>query len=47
MKYTILLYETEADFNARRAEPRDEKYWGAYRQVRSKFARTCRIRNLE
>ena len=31
MKYTILLYETEADFKARRAEPKDEKYWGAYR----------------
>ena len=31
MKYTILLYETEADFAARKAVPRDEKYWGAYR----------------
>jgi hypothetical protein len=31
MKYTILLYETEADFKARRDEPPNEAYWGAYR----------------
>jgi hypothetical protein len=30
MKYTILLFESEADFRARRAQPRDDKYWGAY-----------------
>src|SRR5712691_7119442 len=27
MKYTILLYETETDFKARRDEPRNEAYW--------------------
>ena len=31
MKYTILLYETEADFSARRDNPPNEAYWGAYR----------------
>lgn len=30
MKYTILLFESEADFKARRDEPRNETYWGAY-----------------
>jgi hypothetical protein len=30
MKYTILLYETKADFDARRDEPRNAAYWGAY-----------------
>jgi hypothetical protein len=31
MKYTILVYESDADFKAGRAEPHDGKYWGAYR----------------
>ncbi len=31
MKYTILIYETEADFAARTDEQRKGAYWGAYR----------------
>jgi len=31
MKYTILIYETPADFAARTDERRKEAYWGAYR----------------
>ena len=31
MKYTILIYETEADFTSRTDAGRKEAYWGAYR----------------
>jgi len=31
MKYTILIYESEADFSARTGGPRKEAYWGSYR----------------
>ena len=31
MKYTILIYETEADFGSRTDERRKAAYWGAYR----------------
>ena len=31
MKYTILVYETEAAFSSRADERRKEAYWGAYR----------------
>jgi hypothetical protein len=31
MKYTVLIYETEADFSARADAGRREVYWGAYR----------------
>jgi hypothetical protein len=31
MKYTILIYETEADFSARTDGKRKDAYWGAYR----------------
>ena len=31
MKYTILIYENEADFATRSDEKRKEAYWGAYR----------------
>ena len=31
MKYTILIYETEAEFSARTDDKRKEAYWGAYR----------------
>jgi len=31
MKFTILLYESEADFTARRDDPQNSAYWGAYR----------------
>ena len=31
MKYTILIYETEADFGARTDGARKNAYWGAYR----------------
>jgi hypothetical protein len=31
MKYTILIYENEADFHSRTDERRKEAYWGAYR----------------
>lgn len=31
MKYTILIYETEADFGARTDPKRKDAYWGAYR----------------
>jgi len=31
MKYTILIYETEADFGARTDAARKTAYWGAYR----------------
>ena len=31
MKYTILVYETEAAFSSRTDERRREGYWGAYR----------------
>lgn len=31
MKYTILVYETEADLNARSDAKRKDAYWGAYR----------------
>src|SRR5262249_32100372 len=31
MKYTVLIYESEADFNARTDEVRKGAYWGAYR----------------
>ena len=31
MKYTILIYESDADFSARTDESRKAAYWGAYR----------------
>jgi hypothetical protein len=31
MKYTILIYENEAEFRSRTDERRKEAYWGAYR----------------
>jgi hypothetical protein len=31
MKYTIVIYENEADFHSRTDERRKEAYWGAYR----------------
>jgi hypothetical protein len=31
MKYTILIYETAADFSARSDGTRKDAYWGAYR----------------
>jgi len=31
VKYTVLIYETEADFSARGDAQRRETYWGAYR----------------
>jgi len=31
MKYTILIYESEADFSARTDDRRKGAYWGAYR----------------
>ena len=31
MKYTILVYENEADFSARTDDRRKAAYWGAYR----------------
>jgi hypothetical protein len=31
MKYTILIYENDADFRTRTDERRQEAYWGAYR----------------
>lgn len=31
MKYTILIYESEADFGARTDAGRKDAYWGAYR----------------
>jgi hypothetical protein len=31
MKYTILIYETAADFTTRTDERRKDAYWGAYR----------------
>jgi hypothetical protein len=31
MKYTVLVYESEADFNARTDATRKDAYWGAYR----------------
>jgi len=31
MKYTVLVYESEADFGARTDPARKEAYWGAYR----------------
>ncbi len=31
MKYTILIYESEADFAARTDGKRRDAYWGAYR----------------
>jgi hypothetical protein len=31
MQFTILVYETEADFSARADERRKDAYWGAYR----------------
>lgn len=31
MKYTLLVYETQADFIARADEARKSSYWGAYR----------------
>ncbi len=31
MKYTILIYENEADFSARTDDRRKDAYWGAYR----------------
>jgi hypothetical protein len=31
MKYTVLIYENEADFRARTDEREKEAYWGAYR----------------
>ena len=30
MKYTILIYESEAEFSARNDERRKDAYWGAY-----------------
>jgi hypothetical protein len=32
MRYTILLFESETDFRTRRAQARDQEYWGAYRE---------------
>jgi len=31
MKYTILIYESEADFSARTDGAREDAYWGSYR----------------
>lgn len=31
MKYTVLIYESEADFGARTDPKRKDAYWGAYR----------------
>ena len=31
MKYTILIYETPAEFSARTDDTRKDAYWGAYR----------------
>jgi hypothetical protein len=31
MKYTVLIYESEADFGARTDPARKDAYWGAYR----------------
>jgi hypothetical protein len=31
MKYTVLIYESEADFSARTDAKRKDAYWGAYR----------------
>lgn len=31
MQYTILIYETEAEFSARTDAARKDAYWGAYR----------------
>ena len=31
MKYTILVYESEADFGARTDAARKDAYWGAYK----------------
>jgi hypothetical protein len=31
MKYTILIYENEADFRARTDDRQKDAYWGAYR----------------
>src|SRR3989441_918633 len=31
MKYTVLIYETAADFSTRADEQRKDAYWGAYR----------------
>src|SRR2546428_14148084 len=31
MKYTVLIYETAADFTTRPDEQRKDAYWGAYR----------------
>ncbi|PYN78943.1 MAG: hypothetical protein DMD96_19340 [Candidatus Rokuibacteriota bacterium] len=31
MKYTVLIYETAADFTTRADEQRKDAYWGAYR----------------
>src|SRR5262249_58969674 len=31
MKYTILVYESPADFGARTDDQRKDAYWGAYR----------------
>ena len=31
MKYTILIYESDADFKTRTDESRNGAYWGAYR----------------
>ena len=31
MKYTILIYESDADFKSRTDEGRKAAYWGAYK----------------
>jgi hypothetical protein len=31
MKYTVLIYETEAEFGARTDDTRKDAYWGAWR----------------
>ncbi len=36
MKYTLLIYENEADFSARTDDGRQAAYWGAYRPTRAK-----------
>lgn len=33
MKYTVLIYETEAEFGARTDDTRKDAYWGAWRSA--------------
>ena len=41
MKYTVLIYETEADFSARADAGRREAYWGAYRAYTKALVETA------